>query len=490
MKKFIGGILIAFLVLVVIIIGRTLTFKEPYIEPFQDVNFLKNENYKNFEEGIIKKLQNSIKIKTISYQEQSLRDVKEFQRFIEFVKKEFPLVHRNLQLTLINQYTLLYYWKGQKEEIKPVVLMGHYDVVPVNENEWTVPPFEGRIIDNYLYGRGSIDDKINVIGILQAVEYLLSEGFQPQRSIYLSFGHDEEIGGVEGAGTVVSYFQRNQIYPEFVLDEGGAITIDMVPGVSKPVATIGISEKGYVSMKLIATGRGGHSSTPPVESSVNKLIRALNELQKQPFPYELTDAQRKMFQYVGPHFSFVQKMAAANLWLFQPLIVSILKNTDTGRASVQTTMTPTILKAGVKENVIPTSAEAIINLRILPGYTIESIEKRIKDIINDPEIQVEVLPFSSEASPISNVEGEKGIGFQTIVKTIKTIDPNIAIAPYLVLGATDSRYFKAVTENIYRFVPMYLTEEDLQRMHGNDERITIDSIKTALKFYTIMIRNL
>lgn len=490
MKKIIGGILVVLLLLIVFLLVRTVTFKEPHIEPFQDISFLNEDLYKNYEDEFIKKLQQSIKIKTISYQEESLRDVKEFQKFIDFVKKEFPLVHKNLQLTLINKFTLLYLWKGQREDLKPVVLMGHYDVVPVNEKEWTVPPFDGKIIDNYLYGRGSIDDKITVIGILQAVEYLLSKGFQPQRSIYLSFGHDEEIGGIEGAEAVVSYLQKNQIYPEFVMDEGGAITINMVPGVSKPVATIGISEKGYVSIKLIATGRGGHSSTPPVESSVNKLIRALNELQNHPFPYELTDAQIKMFQYVGPNFSFVQKMAAANLWLFKPIIISILKNTDTGRASMHTTMTPTILKAGIKENIIPTSAEAVINLRVLPGNSIESIEKRIKAIINDPDIQIEVMPFSSEPSPISHLEGEKGLGFQTIIKTVKTIDSNIAIAPYLVLGATDSRYFKAITENIYRFLPIYLVEEDMHRMHGNDERITLDSIKTALKFYTIMIKQL
>ena len=490
MKKIIGGIAILLIALVSVVIWRTVSFKEPVIEPFKDIEFTNSELYKKFQDELITKLQKSITYKTISYQDASLRDTKEFQRFIEFLKKSFPFVHNNLELKLINQYTLLYKWQGRNSNLKPVVLMGHYDVVPVSEKEWTVPPFEGKIIDQYMYGRGTIDDKITVIGLLQSVEYLLSINHQPERTIYFSFGHDEEIGGVEGAKAVVSYLQQNQIFPEFVMDEGGAITIGMVPGVEKPVATIGISEKGYVSIKLIATGRGGHSSTPPEDTSATRLVRALNKLQENPFPYGLTDVQRTMFRYVGPNFPFVQKMAAANLWLFRPVIESILKKSDTGRASLHTTMTPTILKAGIKENIIPTEAEAVINLRILPEDSIDGIINRIKKIIQDDNIRIEILPFSSEPSPVSAVEGEEGLGFQLIVKTIKTINNDYAIAPYLVLGATDSRYFKEVTKNIYRFVPMYLNEEDMHRMHGNDERISLESIKTAFQFYAIFIKNL
>jgi carboxypeptidase PM20D1 len=490
MKKILGGIAIIFFALVLVIIVRTITFKEPSIETFKNTEFLQSEQFKKYQKDLVAKLQKSITYKTVSYQDASLRDTKEFQKLIEFLKNSFPLVHKQLELKLINQFTLLYKWKGKNPELKPVVLMGHYDVVPVNEKEWTVPPFEGKIIDDYLYGRGTIDDKITVIGLLQAVEYLLSINHQPERTIYFSFGHDEEIGGVEGAKSVVSYLQQNQIFPAFVMDEGGAITIGMVPGVEKPVATIGIAEKGYVSIKLIATSRGGHSSTPPEDTAVTRLTRALYRLQENPFPYGLTDVQKTMFRYVGPNFSFVQKMAAANLWLFRPVIESILKKSDTGRASLHTTMTPTILKAGIKENIIPTEAEAVINLRILPGDSIESIINRIKKIIQDDNVRIEILPFSSEPSPVSGVEGEDGLGFQMIVKTIKTINSEYAIAPYLVLGATDSRYFKEITKNIYRFMPVYLNEEDMHRMHGNDERISLKSIQTAFEFYSIFIKNL
>jgi carboxypeptidase PM20D1 len=490
MKKFIGGILIILGVIFLIILGKTITFREPKIEIYQNTDFIHQETFKKYQEELITKLQKAIQIKTISYQDYKLRDDKEFEKFIQFVKSQFPLVNQKLELKLINRFTLIYRWQGKNSKLKPVILMGHYDVVPVNEKEWTVPPFEGKIIENYLYGRGTIDDKITVVGILQAVEYLLSQNFQPERTIYLSFGHDEEIGGIEGAKAVVSYLEQNQIFPEFVMDEGGAITINMVPGVSKPVATIGIAEKGYLSIKLIASGVGGHSSTPPKDTAITRLVSALEKLKNHPFPSNLTEVQKQMFKYVGPHFPFVQKMAAANLWIFKPLIESILKKSDSGRASLQTTMTPTMLNAGIKENIIPTKAEAVINLRILPGDTIESIKKRIKEIINDEQIQIETLPFDSEPSPISGLEGEDGYGFQTIVRTIKTIHPDYAIAPYLVLGATDSRYFKTITKNIYRFMPVYFTEDDMKRMHGNDERISFDSIKTALNFYTLLIKNL
>ncbi len=483
---FIGGVFI-FIFFVGTILLKTFIFKEPIILQYENIDFVQEENFKNYQNDMINKLQEAITYKTISYQDYSLRDIKEFDGFLKFIKRSFPLVHQKLKLEQINTYTLLYKWEGKNKNLKPVLLMGHYDVVPVNEKEWTVPPFEGKIIDNYLYGRGTIDDKISVIGILQAVEYLLKENFQPERTIYLSFGHDEEIGGIEGAKSVVSYLEKKQISLDFVFDEGGAITIDIVPGVSKPVATIGIAEKGYLSLKLISTGPSGHSSTPPKETSVTKLVHALKKLQDHPFPYQLTPVQKTMFEYVGPNFSFVQKMASANLWLFEPIIVSALKKSNAGRASLHTTMTTTILNAGIKENIIPSRAEAIINFRILPGYTIDGVVEYVKKTIQDPDIQIEMLPFSSEPSPVSDINN---IGFQNIIRTIKTINKDYAIAPYLVLGATDSRYFSKISNNIFRFIPIYLNEEDMQKMHGNDERISLESIKTAFLFYSIFIKHL
>ncbi|MFN3604231.1 MAG: M20 family peptidase [Leptonema sp. (in: bacteria)] len=483
-------VLVSISILAMVILIKTITFKEPTIQKASKPAFLEIEEFQKAQQNFINNLSKAITFKTISFQELEKRNLREFENFILFVQKSFPKTFNNLEFKKINQYTILLKWEGKDPQKKPVVLMGHYDVVPANELEWNYPPFEGKIVDNYLYGRGAIDDKITVIGLLQATEFLLNTGFKPERTIFFSFGHDEEINGFEGAKAVVEYLEKNQIFPEFVLDEGGAITVGIVPGIQKPVATIGIAEKGYLSLKLTSKGKGGHSSTPSEKTAIGNLVEALHRLSQKPFPYNLTPVQEKMFEYMGPHFPFVQKIAFANLWIFKNLILSQLRKSDSARASLHTTMVPTIINAGVKENVIPTTAEAVINFRILPGDSKEKIKKYIQEITKELDIEISELPFSSEPSPVSGTEGEEGIGFRKISEAIKTINSDFVIAPYLVLGATDARHFTKITKNTYRFLPIYLTEEDMKAMHGNNERISLESLKIALEFYTILINNL
>lgn len=490
MKKIIWGTLVSLVILLGILFIRTYSLEEPKINSYEHISFLESETFLTHQEDLIQNLSKAIRFQTISYQEVEKRNSNEFKNFITFLQKAFPLVFQKLEFKRINEYAILLKWTGRDTSKKPVVLMGHYDVVPAEESKWEYPPFEGKIVENFLYGRGSLDDKITVVGILQAAEFLLSIGFQPQRTLFLSFGHDEEIGGIEGAKTIVEYLEKNQIYPEFVIDEGGAITIGIVPGIQKPVATIGIAEKGYVSLKLIAKGKGGHSSTPPENTAIEDLAKAIQRLSENPFPYRLTFVQEKMFEYIGSHFPFLQKMAFANLWLFKPIILSNLKKSDAGRASLHTTMVPTIIKGGIKENIIPTEAEVILNFRILPGDSKETIKKHIRNLTKDLNIEIIELPFESDPTPISGIEGEEGIGFKKITETLKTINSDFVIAPYLVLGATDVRYFTKITKNTYRFLPVYLTDEGMKTIHNHNERISLDSIRLALKFYAILIYNL
>ncbi len=490
MKKIFTGILVSLVILIGIILMRTYNLKEPVIQRYDHISFLESQNFFNHEEKLIQNLSKAIRFQTISYQEVEKRNTKEFENFITFLQNAFPLVFQNLKVIRINQYAILIQWTGKDTSKKPVVLMGHYDVVPAEESKWQYPPFQGKIVNNYLYGRGSLDDKITVIGILQSAEFLLSMGFQPQRTLFFSFGHDEEIGGIEGAKAIVEYLEKNQIFPEFVLDEGGAVTIGIVPQIQKPVATIGIAEKGYVSLKLIARGKGGHSSTPPENTAIEKLAEAIYILSKNPLPYRFTFVQEKMFEFIGPHLPFLQKMAFANLWLFKPIVISILKKSDSGRASIHTTMVPTIIKGGIKENIIPTEAEAILNFRILPGDSKDTIKKYVMDLIKDQDIEIQDLPFESEPTPISEIQEEEGIGFRKICETLKTINSDFVVAPYLVLGATDARFFTKITKNTYRFLPVYLTDEDMKTIHNHNERVSLDSLKLALKFYTILIYNL
>ncbi len=488
MKKLVWGLLLLILIFIMILILNTFLVKKPQVSPLSNRNLIENNEFNDHLKKLIVNLSKAIQIKTVSYQEQK-RDDQEFEKFKNFVKVSFPMVHKQLELQFLNQFTFLYKWKGKKPELPPIVMMGHHDVVPAEEKEWEVPPFEGTIKDNYLYGRGAIDDKITVMGLLQAVEYLLEKGFQPERTIYFSFGHDEEIGGIEGAKAVVEFLENQKISPLFVFDEGGAITVEMVPGISKPVAMIGIAEKGYFSIELISSGKGGHSSTPSKETAITKLIEALYNINQNPFPLDITEVQKQMLYHLAEEFPFTQKLAIANLAIMKPILIQLLSQSDSGRATLQTTMTPTILKSGVKENIIPTEARAVINFRILPGQTTEDIKNKIKKIVPE-DIQIRELPFGSPPSPISKIEGDDGMGFTLIARTLKTINPEIIYAPYLVLGATDSRYFSKISNNIYRFIPIYLKEEDMKRMHGNNERISLDSIQTALKFYILFLGNL
>ncbi|MCS7206251.1 MAG: M20 family peptidase [Leptospiraceae bacterium] len=486
MKKFLVATVFIFFIFLGVIFFNTFTLQEPKYEPIPNTEWLQSTEFEEHYKKLIEHLAQAIRIQTISYQDPKQIDKNEFQKFIQFLEKSFPRVHKNLKRTLFN-FSLLYEWKGKNPELKPVILMGHYDVVPADPSEWKFPPFDGVLSEGYLFGRGAIDDKITVLGILQAAEFLLQQNFQPERTIYFSFGHDEEIGGFQGAKLIVEYLHQQNIQPEFVLDEGGAITVKIIPNIDTPVATIGIAEKGYLSLKLTTTGTSGHSSMPPKETSITKLITALHRLHENPFDYEFTEIQKTMFRFIGADFPFFQKMAIANLWLFEPIIISNLTTTNTGRASLQTTMATTILQSGIKENVIPEKAEAIINFRLLPGDTIAEVKKRVQEIIQDPTIQIEETPYSMEASPVSSVDS---LGFTLIARSLKTINPEISIAPYLVLGATDARHFSKISNSIYRFLPVYLTEDELQGMHGINERISLESIKTALSFYALVIKNL
>lgn len=445
-------------------------------------------NIQEIQELLVSQLSRAISFRTVSYQDKSKIDYKEFIKFINFLEKTYPAVHKQLQRNRIN-YSLLYEWKG-KTELPPVVLMAHYDVVPADKEAWSVDPFSGTVKDNYLYGRGAIDDKIGVIAILQATEFLLQKNFQPQRTIYLSFGHDEEIGGFEGTKEIVAFLEKQNIKPAFVLDEGGILSLGIVPGTAKPVALVGISEKGYLSLQLTATGKSGHSSMPPEETAITKLVSALERLHRNPFPLKLTPVQEKMLNTLSGEFPFFQKMAMRNLWLFRPFVIKNLASSPTGRASLQTTMVTTILQSGTKENIIPEKAQAIINLRLLPGTTISGAKAYIKKIIDDDSIVIEELPNATEASPIAVTEGEEGFGYRLIQNAVSSIDGNAITVPYLVLGATDSRHYAKLTKNIYRFLPVYLNSEDLSRMHGNDERITIPSLSSAFLFYVSLMENL
>lgn len=420
----------------------------------------------------------AIAFKTISFGDRSLFDSTQFLGFRNFLERAYPGFHEQTTREIIKGYTLLYTWKGKNPSLKPIVLMAHQDVVPIEEGTeslWTVNPFAGEIKEGFIWGRGTTDDKINLISLLEAAEKLIRNKFQPEQTIYFSFGHDEEVGGT-GAIAVAKLLKDRGVEAEFVMDEGGIITTNQIPGITKPVALIGTSEKGFLSILLSVEKAGGHSSMPARETAIDILTSAIVRLRANPFEARFSESMSGFIESLGPEMPFVQRLAFANPWLFRGMIVGIYESSAGGNAMVRTTVAPTILQAGMKDNVIPTLATATINFRLLPGDKVEAVINKVKEIIADDRITVNVFGGFSEASSVTPMNST---GYKQIEKAIKTSYADLLTSPFLMIGATDSRYFGEVSPNIIKFSPMI----DPIGFHGIDERVSLESFKTALWFY-------
>ncbi|MEM1318715.1 MAG: M20 family peptidase [Bacteroidota bacterium] len=437
----------------------------------------------------IERMAEAIRIPTLSYDDRV--DTAAFLAFNAYLDSTYALVDSLLEHKTVGQFSHVYRWPGRRPGLKPILLIGHIDVVPVEGKsleEWSVRPYSGLIRDDYLWGRGTLDDKINVIGALEAVKLLLTEGYQPERSIYLAFGHDEEVGGKHGAQAIAQWFKQQGLEFEYVLDEGMLIIKDAMPGLDRPLAMIGAAEKGYTTLTLqVKLEDGGHSSMPLGESAIGILSKAVATLEAQPFPAKIEGLAADLFDHCGPEMSMPHKAVFANLWLFESLVLQQLTASPGSNAMVRTTTAPTILEAGVKDNILPTSANAKINFRILPGETVESVTEYVRQTIDDERVKVmSDLNFSSNPSKIS---GTETFGFSVIRKTAQEIFPEVITAPSLVIAATDSRHYGEVAASIYRFQPLRLLQADLKRIHGIDERISLDNYRNAVRFYRQLMLN-
>ncbi|GAM13190.1 M20 family peptidase [Mesobacillus selenatarsenatis] len=472
----IGSLLLVFII-VTMFNALTLESRQPSPDYF---NGTINEDH------AINTLSKAIQFNTISYQDRSKMDLIEFDRFITFLKESFPIVHEDLELEKVNSHALVYKWKGTDSTKLPIGLTSHYDVVPVlegTEENWEHDPFSGTIADGKIWGRGTLDDKIGVVGILEAAEHLLKEGYQPSRDIYLMFGHDEEIGGDEGAASIVSTLKERGIKFDFVLDEGGAIVENMVPGVDQPVGVVGVSEKGSATAELSIEGSGGHSSQPKDRTNIGRIASAIAKLEETQFPADLKGPGEDLFEFVAPEMSFAMKYVFANKFIFEPVIERILLEQPASSALIRTTIAPTIFHAGEQYNALPEKASAIINLRLMPGDSLEEVKDYIKKTIDDEDIKVTLK--GSEASGVSDVDSWH---FKTIQQSAKNVYDEAVIAPYLMFAGSDAKHYDSIAENTYRFLPVQLTSEDLNRMHGTNEHVSIDNYLNAIGFYMEVIR--
>ena len=441
------------------------------------------------DEATIERFSNALKIKTISPENPKDFDSLSFNKFNHYLETTYPLADSLLVKKQFGYYSHLYQWEGTDPNLKPVVLMAHLDVVPVieeNLTDWKLPPFDGKVVNDTLWGRGTIDDKIGVIGLLEATERLLKEGYKPERTLYLSFGHDEEIGGLKGAKVIVEHLKAQGVEAEYVLDEGGTISQGIIPGITKDVALIGVAEKGYVSLELSVKKEGGHSSMPEKESAIDILSAAIVKVKSQPFPAKLAGPIAGFIEYLGPEMSGINRFIFANRWLFNSIITGVYEKTGSGNALVRTTTAPTIFNAGVKDNVIPQNAKATINFRIMSGEDSNSVMERVKKLINDPRIKIEKGRMQSEPSKVSSTNS---FGFRQLQSTIAEVYPDALVAPFLVIAGTDAKHFEPIANDIYRFSPMIINPNNIKSFHGLNERIAVKDFKQAVRFYHRLIEN-
>jgi carboxypeptidase PM20D1 len=480
MKKIIRYLLLLIAVLLVVIVVKTLLFKSLQFKA-------ESINIPVFGDESVGRFSKAISIPTISFAVDAPIDSAAFSAYLNFIDESYPLIKSKLSKEVFSSYSLLYTWKGANTSLKPMILMAHMDVVPPGDTaSWEKKPFSGENDGTFIWGRGSLDDKASMISILESVEKLLSEGFVPERTVMLSFGHDEELTGIKGAKTIASALKDRGVDAEYVLDEGLDITVGMVPMMKKPVALIGTSEKGYMSVRLSVNMLGGQSSIPDKESALIVLNSAVHNIVSRPMSPEISGPLKGFIRYIGPEMPFYAKAIFANKWLFKKVILNIYTGSASGNASVRTTASPTIFQSGIKDNVVPTKAEATINFRILPGTTSVQVLDHLREVINDDRVKIEILKdLLYEPAPVSPFDVQ---GFKNIFTVLKQIYPEVVVSPALMLASSDGKFFSVVTPNVYRFVPCIVTSEDMNRIHGLNEHIKIEDFKRGIGFYYQLIK--
>ena len=426
----------------------------------------------------------SIRFKTISHQDKEKFSPQEFEGFIKWAADTYPEFHSAMQLEML-EYTLLFKWEGSDNSLAPILLTAHYDVVPVipgTESIWEEEPFAVVISNNRIWGRGALDDKSGVVGMMEAATYLIQNNFQPTRTVYFSFGHDEEIGG-GGAAQVTEKLKQEGVQLQWSLDEGSFVNRGFFPGVDKLVAPINVAEKGIMNLLIVAKAKGGHSSTPPKKTAVTILADALIKLENEPLPGSLEGLSAVMFDEVSKHMPFGYRFLFANRWLFGGLLESRMSSTPIINAMIRTTTAPTMLSGSIKSNVLPIEATALINFRLHPRDSVESVTEHVRRVVGSEQVEVRTLS-GREASDVSSWESP---GYEIISSSLSKVYGEVVTVPGIMIAASDTRHYSKVADNSFRFNPFIIVPEDMTGFHGTNESIAVDSFVAGIQTYVEII---
>ncbi len=437
-----------------------------------------------------KDLSDAIKIKTISNVDIDKVDWNEFKKLHALFEERFPLVYQNLKCEDISLASLLFTWEGKNPKLEPIALLGHQDVVPVaagTEEDWTHPAFDGVDDGEFVWGRGALDMKNHLIAVLESVESLLSEGFQPERTVYLCFGHDEEIVAAKtsGAGSIAETLKARGVHLDSVIDEGGAVlNLHVGKILNKKLAGVGIAEKGYADYRVSLNAKGGHSSQPPEHTALGEMAQVIRDIEGHQFKATMPDFVYDLFTKIGKNVSYPARIVTCNLWLLKPLITAIMKKIPPAASLIRTTTAVTMAEGSPAANVLPQKASVTVNFRMMPGVTIQNVAEHIRRSVRNKDIEVAYLK-GKEASKVSPTDSRS---FKILEELCNRTDSDMIVAPYLVMGGTDAYHYEEVCDCIYRFAPFVMDTSLLLTTHGTNERIPIACMGDALKFFKRYIR--
>ncbi len=429
-------------------------------------------------------LSEAIRILTISHQDKADNQWAEWDKLHAWLAATYPAAHTAMTREILPNKALVYTWKGSDPSLAPVVLMAHQDVVPVTpgtEKDWKHPPFAGVIAEGAVWGRGAIDNKGSLVTIFEAAEALAVKGFKPRRTVMIISGQDEEAGGT-GARSIAALMKSRGIRAQFVLDEGMAVVSDF-PGAGRPVAAIGLGEKGYATLKIIARAPGGHSSAPPKETGVETLAKAVLAITGKPFPMRFKGPGADMIRAIAPYGSLTTRVVVANSWLFEPLLMAQLGGNPASASAFHTTIAPTMLKGSPKENILPQDATAWINYRIAPGQTREDVMARARAATEGLNVELSWERNGNDPSPVSSTTSDSW----KLLAALASDGGKIPVAPALVTAGTDSRYMTGVADDVYRFAPMFASVSEFGMIHGTNEKMSLANLKRMTDFYTRLI---